>query len=92
MLCNDFLGKLLETDANSITHSKTYNFVINIEEIEHDSDVNQVIKLRKEYYSDDKETNKMLSDDYDQEVERIKDLYIRQITRVLRLLYFITLK
>jgi hypothetical protein len=93
-LANDFLG-----NKNIEPGSKTngYNYTINLKNLSSESTVEDVIKLRKENLSYEKNVNEITNKedvdvDVDVETERIKELYIKQITRTLRLFYFITLK
>lgn len=89
-LANDFLSK---KSSDSVSKANGYNYTIDFGKINSDSNVEDVIKLRKENLSYEQNVSEIINQNKSgDEPERIKELYIKQVTRTLRLFYFITLK
>lgn len=92
MLANDFLSSS-QKDPQVAPKLSSYNFRINTQELHEDSVVEEIIQLRRERLQHEKSVGDIMNEEEtDKETERIKDMYVRQVTRVLRILYFISLK
>ena len=91
-LSNEFLGTS-QKDPQISSKIPCYNFKISTLNINANSKIEEIILLCKETLIQEKNASNIMKEgNSDQETERIKDMYIRQITRVLRLIYFISLK
>lgn len=90
-LSNDFLAQHQGSDSSSPSRSKSYNFIINTEDIDESTEVDDVIHLRSELK--DQDSTRIIRQTKDEEeLDKIKELYVRQLTRVIRMIYFMVLK
>lgn len=90
-LSNDFLVQHQVSDSSSPSRSKSYNFIINTEYLDENADVEDIIHLRSELK--DQDSTRILRQTKDEEeLDKIKELYVRQITRIIRMVYFMVLK
>ena len=83
----------IETIMQCIIDEGMYNFKIALKDVSKTTPLDQIIMLSKDVISEEHDINELISsNDETNEHERINDLYIRQILRVLRIMYFMNLK
>ena len=71
----------------------SYNFIINIENIDENADATSLIQLQSENVSEENDISKFINNKKDEnKQDHIGELYSKQILRALRVLYFIILK